>query len=122
MPHVPPVVHAETINGLAYLLGWERLPVANGGGWAARIGWVETDNAGNWKLRGGSVPAGAVRKVPGQEYDRVPRDPRPRDPSDTRSQNRKDRPADRAYFDEMLRRRPLDPEQQRRMQDMDGDF
>ncbi|MGI8333806.1 hypothetical protein ACRYCC_27980 [Actinomadura scrupuli] len=121
MPYVPPVVHAEHIDGLAYLLGWERMPVADGGGWAARLGWVEIDDAGAWKLRGGSVPAGAVRQVPGQDYSRVPRDPRPRDPSDTRSQNRKDRPADRAYFDEMLRRSP-GPDHGRQTRDQDGDF
>jgi hypothetical protein len=70
--HVPPIVHSEYVNGFAYLLSWERMPVANGGGWAARIACVEVVEAGAWKLRGGTVPASAVRKVDGQDYSLVP--------------------------------------------------
>jgi hypothetical protein len=121
VPYVPPIVHAEHINGPAYLLGWERLPVANGGRWGARIGWVEVDDTGAWKLRGGTVPAGAVRKVQGQDYSRVPRDPRPQDPSDPRSYNHKDRPADRAYFAALMRRH-ADPAHDERMRRLDGPF
>lgn len=38
-------VIADILGGeRAYLLGWERLPAMEGGGWGARICWVEMTN------------------------------------------------------------------------------
>jgi hypothetical protein len=75
MPRVPPAVHAELIGGVAYLLGWERAPASEGGGWNARIGWVEyPDDSEAWVLKGSTVPADMIRRLPDQDYSQVPRD------------------------------------------------
>lgn len=85
MPRVPPIVSAAAVGGRpAYLLGWERLPVVEGGGWGARICWVEQTEDGAWLAKGGVVSADAVRQLPGEDYSTVPRDPRPTDPADPR--------------------------------------
>ena len=56
MRRIPPLVTAEIIGWRqAYLLEWQRLPAIDGGGWAARICWVETDEHGAWYARGGSA-------------------------------------------------------------------
>jgi hypothetical protein len=84
VPRVPPIVQAERIKGVAYLLEWQRLPVTEGRGWGARIAWLELNDDGAWLVRGGVVPASAVSPIDGQDYSRVPRDPRPSDPTDPR--------------------------------------
>lgn len=90
MPYVPPVVHSTLVGGPAYLLGWERLDVADGGGWAAKLAWAQVQDEGAWLVKSGVVPAGQVQQIPGQDYSRVPRDPRPRDASDPRDPGHKD--------------------------------
>lgn len=121
-----PQVTARILGGeRAYLLGWERLPAGEGGGWGARICWVELTEEGAWFAKGGVVPAGDVRPIEGQDYSAVPRDPTPTDPSDPRDpKTPKERRADdqRAYFNQMLRRSPGYEELMRREREMDGPF
>src|SRR5258708_39008725 len=70
MPYVPPVVHSTLVGGPAYLLGWERLDVADGGGWAAKLAWAQVQDEGAWLVKSGVVPAGQVKQIPGQDYSR----------------------------------------------------
>ena len=99
MRKVPPLVFAKVIDGRpAYLLEWQRLPAVQGGGWGARIVWVELDEAGAWFAKGGVVPANQVRQLPGEDYTEVPRDPRPTDPSDPRDLKARQHDHDREYM------------------------
>jgi len=103
MRKVPPLVVAETIGGReAYLLEWQRLPAMDGGGWGARICWVEQDEYGAWFARGGVVAAGTIRQIAGQDYSEVPRDPRPTDPTDPRDPKARGQDRDREYLRRML--------------------
>jgi len=121
-PSVPPIVRARVIESVAYLLGWERLPVTEGRGWGARIAWVEQTADGAWQVRGGVVPANAVRPVNGEDYAQVPRDPRPSDPSDPRDPKSGKHERDREFLAEL--RRAADPWglHERRMRKADGPF
>lgn len=121
-----PQVTARILNSeRAYLLGWERLPASEGGGWGARIAWIELSEEGAWFAKGGVVPAGDVKPVEGQDYSSVPRDPTPTDPSDPRDpKSPKERRGEheRAYFDERLRRSPGREEFAEYQRRLDGPF
>src|SRR5690348_9448073 len=105
MRKVPPIVAAEIIDWRpAYLLEWQKLPAVEGGGWGARIAWLELDEHGAWFARGGIVPAAQVRQIDGQDYTAVPRDARPTDPSDPRDPQHRERDHERAYMQELARR------------------
>lgn len=118
-----PQVTADILEGQrAYLLGWERLPVADGGGWGARVCWVEIIDEGAWVVRGGVVPAATVHQVDGQDYTRVPRDPTPSDPSDPRDPKSRKYGRDHDYFEGLLARTPPSDEEARRRRRMDGPF
>src|SRR5690349_19237599 len=103
MRRIPPIVTAEIIGWRqAYLLEWQRLPAMDGGGWGARICWVEQDEHGAWYARGGVVEARDVHKIPGEDYSTVPRDPRPTDPSDPRDPKARQQDRDSEYLRQML--------------------
>ncbi len=107
MRSIPPLVTAAIIGGReAYLLEWQRLPAMDGGGWGARICWVEQDEAGAWYARGGIVPADQLGQIPGQDYTKVPRDSRPTDPTDPRDPKARRSERDREYFRQALGRPP----------------
>lgn len=80
-----PQVTADILDGArAYLLGWARMPVSEGGGWGARIAWIEPTEEGARITRGGLVDAREVHDIEGEDYSHVPRDGRPRDDTDPR--------------------------------------
>jgi hypothetical protein len=81
-----PQVTADILGGeRAYLLGWQRMAAMEGGGWGARICWVEMTAEGAWLSKGAVVAARTVHKIESQDYSRVPRDPTPSDLTDPRN-------------------------------------
>ncbi|MFG1998177.1 hypothetical protein ACGFNU_03395 [Spirillospora sp. NPDC048911] len=122
MARVPPIVHAQLIQGVAYLLEWQRLPVTEGRGWGARIAWLEQTDDGAWFVKGGIVPDKTVRPIEGQDYSRVPRDPRPSDPSDPRDPKSRKRGRDRTYMTELAQAQDPDGNWDEWMRRAEGPF
>ncbi|GAB2812581.1 hypothetical protein GCM10022221_07720 [Actinocorallia aurea] len=93
---VPPVVRYRLTGGAAYLLAWGRRPDRS---WWALVVWLETEGDGCRGARAW-VDAADVRRLPGEDYGKVPRRELPaergRDRTDARDPGRLSRAADRA--------------------------
>ncbi|MQA98490.1 MAG: hypothetical protein GEV11_29295 [Streptosporangiales bacterium] len=75
-PPLPPLIAVDALGVVAFLLAWMR---GEDGDWMGLITWVEQrpgapgDPAPLILRRSRWLRAGALERLPGEEYDRVPR-------------------------------------------------